>query len=102
MRHFNKYILIGLLSFTAIGCVNEEFVPEFEEAEVPMTFIATIEKGEQTKTMLGDSDDNGHRKLLWNPGDSIGIVSGWYSSINKFVNTNKEASEKGEVGQDRS
>ena len=45
MRHFNKYILIGLLSFTAIGCVNEEFVPEFEEAEVPMTFIATIEKG---------------------------------------------------------
>lgn len=95
MRHFNKYILIGLLSFTAIGCVNEKFVPEIEEAEVPMTFIATIEKGEQTKTMLGDSDDNGHRKLLWNPGDSIGIVSGWYSSINKFVNTNKETSEKG-------
>ena len=95
MKHFNKYILIGLLSFTAIGCVNEKFVPEIEEAEVPMTFIATIEKGEQTKTMLGDSDDNGHRKLLWNPGDSIGIVSGWYSSINKFVNTNKETSEKG-------
>jgi len=96
MRHINKYILTGLLSFTAIGCVNEEFVPEFKEAEVPMTFIATIEKGELTKTTLGESDEFGHRKLLWNPADSIAIATGdWYSSINKFVNTNTETSEKG-------
>ena len=95
MRLLNKHILLGLLSFTAIACVNEEFVPEVEETVgEKMTFIASLENDSETKTTLGEKDEFGHRKLLWAPEDSIGITNGEYT-INKFVNTSSEVSEKG-------
>ena len=95
MRLLNKHILLGLLSFTAIACVNEEFVPEVEETVgEKMTFVASLENDSETKTTLGEKDEFGHRKLLWAPEDSIGITNGEYT-INKFVNTSSEVSEKG-------
>lgn len=95
MKQFNKYILFSFLSLAAVGCINEEEITPVNENEaaetVKMTFTASIEDNAETKTMLGESDEYGYRQILWQPGDSIGL--GYYSTVNKFVNTKEDSSE---------
>ena len=96
MKHLNRYIFLAILTMVAAGCMNEdEIIPVDGETGVKMTFTATIEEGEDTKTILGESDEHGHRKLLWAPEDSIGIVDNDWSEIRKFVNTKPETDVNG-------
>lgn len=50
---------------------------------------AIIADGAQTKTALDGNMGDEYRPVLWQPQDSVGICSfdWWYSSLNKFVNT---------------
>ena len=72
--------------------------------KVEMTFSAVIEKEADTKTVLGGSLGDELRKVLWQPGDEIGVSAmkedtywdDYQSVVSKFVtdlSSNSESSE---------
>lgn len=98
MKRTFKYIIGITCSLAAVfSCArfDEQSVPEKGKME-HVVFSAVIEGGEQTKTALGGEMGDEYRQVLWQPGDSVGICSSdwWYSSLNKFVNTETEETAK--------
>lgn len=97
MKRTFKYIIGITCSLAAVfSCArfDEQSVPEKGKME-HVVFTAVIEGGEQTKTVLGGEMGDEYRQVLWQPQDSVGICSSdwWYTSLNKFVNTETEESE---------
>lgn len=74
---------------------ESDIVPQENKESVRMTFKATMEGRSDTKTVLGATEDGGHRKLLWYPEDSIGVYNTSEGRLAKFVNVNSETAELG-------
>lgn len=95
MKNTYKYILIAACSLASvISCVRfeEQEVPEVSK-KVAMTFDARIEGNSEakTKTILGGKMGDEYRKVLWQPGDSIGVTyTLGYGDMDKFVNVKTE------------
>ena len=97
MNKLTKYMLLSCLSFAAIGCVNEDEIVSQENSEkVHMTFTASIEIPSDTKTMLGEKDQYGYRKVLWTPEDCIGVYPSYWNKRGayEFSNITAESSDK--------
>ena len=95
MKNTYKYILIAACSLASvISCVRfeEQEVPEVSK-KVAVTFDARIEGNSEakTKTILGGKMGDEYRKVLWQPGDSIGVTyTLGYGDMDKFVNVKTE------------
>lgn len=96
MRTRNIYILSACLA-AALSCT--EFQEETLESAVvdivEMTFTANIcdESDSETKTVLDGQLGDNLRKVLWTPGDEIGIAASNSSVVERFENTESENSE---------
>ena len=98
MKRTIKYIIGITCSLAAVfSCArfDEQHAPGKGKME-HVVFTAVIEGGEQTKTILGGEMGDEYRQVLWQPGDSVGICSSdwWNTTLNKFVNTETDESEK--------
>ncbi len=98
MKRTFRYIIGITCSLAAMfSCArfDEQIAPGKGKME-KVVFSAVIEGGEQTKTVLGGEMGDEYRQVLWQPEDSVGICSSdwWYTSLNKFVNTETEETEK--------
>ena len=99
MKNTFRYLFIFACSLaTVASCATFEEQEDAPVAEpkVKMTFTAEIEGNDDadTKTVLGGQMGDQYRKVLWEPGDSIGISHAiYYNHMDKFVNTEKEISE---------
>ena len=104
-----KYLFIFLTVLSAVfACeqIDESNLGGKETVEmVPMSFTAVIEKDADTKTVLGDGDTENLKKVLWQPGDKIGVstfvedVYDYYtqwSDVLEFTSTLTESSEVSE------
>lgn len=100
MRLRNIYILSACLA-AAFSCTEfqDENIEMNEVEKVEMTFTATIcdESDAETKTILDGQLGDDLRKVLWTPGDTIGVTIRNHNpgSIAPFANTLKENSENG-------
>ena len=105
----NKYILIFFAILSAVfSCAKvDESQLEGENStveKVEMTFKAVIEKEVDTKTVLDGNLGDELRKVLWQPGDAIGVsaektVVYWedcISYVSKFTSTIASKSESSE------
>lgn len=72
-----KYLFIFLTILSAVfACeqIDESALGEKVVVEkVPMSFTAVIERDKDTKTVLSESDSENLKKVLWQPGDAIGV-----------------------------
>ena len=77
MRTRNIYILSACLA-AVLSCTEfqEENIEVNEAEKVAMTFTASIcdETDPETKTVLDGQLGDELRKVLWSPGDEIGII----------------------------
>lgn len=98
MKKLHIYSLITLILLSLAGCTQKEETaipnPTFEAS-----FTATMEGGDGTKALLGDTEEGGYRSLLWEPGDSIEILCrslDYVSSYtgHKFVNIETQDSHQ--------
>ena len=105
MKH--KYGILFLAVLSAVfSCVqvDESTLDEQTVVEkVAMTFTATIEKNQDTKTELGGDFSDALRKVYWQPGDRIGVTTGGdeqeyagYPPVELFTSTASELAEKSE------
>ena len=96
MKKTFKYLFIltcSLASVVSCARFDEQSVPE-QETKVKMTFTAQIEGDAETRTVLGGKMGDEYRKVLWQPGDSIGVLNNLgYEYMHKFVNIEDEVSE---------
>ena len=96
MKKTLKYLFIltcSLASVVSCARFDEQSVPE-QETKVKMTFTAQIEGDAETRTVLGGKMGDEYRKVLWQPGDSIGVLNNLgYEYMHKFVNIEDEVSE---------
>lgn len=98
MKKLDIYSLITLILLSLVGCTQKE------ETAIPnptfkASFTATMEGGDGTKALLGDTEEGGYRSLLWEPGDSIEILCrslDYVSSYtgHKFVNIETQDSHQ--------
>ena len=78
MKMKNRYIFICLMALSAVfACerVEEISQPDQEQSaveKVSMTFSAVIES-DKTKTALVEGEENGVKKVVWQPGDAIAV-----------------------------
>ena len=97
MKNTFKYMLMFACSLASVlSCArfDEQEEAPVAEPKVRMTFKAEIEGDADTKTVLGGQMGDQYRKVLWEPGDSIGVMySLWYNYMEPFVNTEKEVSD---------
>lgn len=101
MKNRNIYILsAALASFFSCATVDEDSlgVQQPQQELVEMTFQAVIEDGADTKTSLDGKPGDVLRKVLWNPGDRIGIcgTSAHFAGFQEFaakIDTPSEISE---------
>ncbi len=98
MKKLHIYSLITLILLSLAGCTQKEETaipnPTFEAS-----FTATMEVGDGTKALLGETEEGGYRSLLWEPGDSIEILCrslDYVSSYtgHKFVNIETQDSHQ--------
>ena len=98
MKKLHIYSLIILILLSLAGCTQKEETaipnPTFEAS-----FTATMEVGDGTKALLGETEEGGYRSLLWEPGDSIEILCrslDYVSSYtgHKFVNIETQDSHQ--------
>lgn len=98
MKKLHIYSLITLILLSLAGCTQKEETaipnPTFETS-----FTATMEVGDGTKALLGETEEGGYRSLLWEPGDSIEILCrslDYVSSYtgHKFVNIETQDSHQ--------
>ena len=102
-----KYSILFLAVLSAVfscvqveeGVLDEQIVVE----KVAMTFTATIEKNQETKTELGGDFSDALRKVYWQPGDKIGVTTGGdeqeyagYPPVEVFTSTASELAEQTE------
>ena len=93
----NRYIYIFMMAlFAVFACERVEELSQPEKPQetvekVEMTFSAVIES-DQTKTVLGDSEVENVKKVLWQPEDAIAVSvvlpapdGGYYESWNSKV-----------------
>lgn len=96
MRTRNIYILSACLA-AVLSCTEfqEENIEVNEAEKVAMTFTASIcdETDPETKTVLDGQLGDELRKVLWSPGDEIGIAASNSSVVERFENTESENSE---------
>ena len=96
MRTRNIYILSACLA-AVLSCTEfqEENIEVNEAEKVAMTFTASIcdETDPETKTVLDGQLGDELRKVLWTPGDEIGIAASNSSVVERFENTESENSE---------
>lgn len=102
-----KYLFIFLTVLSAVfACeqIDESNLGGKETVEmVSMSFTAVIEKDADTKTVLGDGDSENLKKVLWQPGDKIGVsplatdlyYTQW-SDVSEFTSTLSESSKVSE------
>jgi len=84
----------SLASVLSCARFDEQEEAPVAEPKVRMTFKAEIEGDADTKTVLGGQMGDQYRKVLWEPGDSIGVINSlWYNYMEPFVNTEKEVSD---------
>ena len=106
MNMKNKYILIFFAVLSVVfSCVKvDESKLEGDNStveKVEMTFKAVIEKEVDTKTILDGNLGDNLRKVLWQPGDAIGVTpitfgDSWntqYAEVSKFTSTLSSESE---------
>lgn len=97
MKTTFKYMLMFACSLASVlSCArfDEQEEAPVAEPKVRMTFKAEIEGDADTKTVLGGQMGDQYRKVLWEPGDSIGVINSlWYNYMEPFVNTEKEVSD---------
>ena len=97
MKRTFKYIIGITCSLAAVfSCARFDEQPAPGKGKMEhVVFTAVIEGGEQTKTVLGGEMGDEYRQVLWQPDDSVGICSSdwYYSTLNKFVNTETEETE---------
>lgn len=99
MKNTFKYLFIFACSLaTVASCATFEEQEDAPVAEpkVKMTFAAEIEGNDDadTKTVLGGQMGDQYRKVLWEPGDSVGITNSlWYRYMDPFINTEEGISE---------
>ena len=106
MNMKNKYILIFFAVLSAVlSCAKvDESQLEGDNStveKVEMTFKAVIEKEVDTKTVLDGNLGDNLRKVLWQPGDAIGVTfrtfgDSWdprYAEVSKFTSTLSSESE---------
>lgn len=94
MKKIFTYTLLAISLFSLASCIQREEV-SLDDMTVDMVFSAVVSDHPGTRTVIdGELGDN-YRSTLWLPGDSIGITSGNYSAIHKFINTKTEESELG-------
>ena len=93
----NIYVYLLLPIFIMAGCHRiEEYCPENELVEeCDMIFYGVTESGHETKTMIDGEVGDDLRRLLWQPGDLIGVYNSGKSHFVKFENTNEETSVTG-------
>lgn len=102
-----KYLFIFLTLLSAVfACerIDESNLGGKETVEmVPMSFTAVIEKDADTKTVLGDGDSDNLKKVLWQPGDRIGVSPiatdqdyDQWSDVYEFTSPLSESSEVSE------
>lgn len=82
------------LLFSACERVEEIEAPVSGQME-EMRFVASIESGADTKTMIDGNVGDETRYLKWLPGDAIGVYNGSSGKFEKFVNVNAETSASG-------
>lgn len=93
-----RYLAVAsavIVSMISCSRIEEQEIPD-AAPKVHMTFSAEIEAKADTKTALGGNIGDEFRKVLWEPGDSIGVSS--HSSggaMDKFVNTKEQLSAVG-------
>ena len=96
MRTRNIYILSACLA-AVLSCTEfqEETLESADVDIVEMTFTANIcdESDSETKTVLDGQLGDNLRKVLWTPGDEIGIAASNSSVVERFENTESENSE---------
>ena len=87
MRTRNIYILSACLA-VVLSCTEfqEENIEVNEAEKVEMTFTASIcdETDSETKTVLDGQLGDELRKVLWSPGDEIGIAASNSSVVERF------------------
>lgn len=99
MKNTFKYLFIFACSLaTVASCATFEEQEDAPVAEpkVKMTFTAEIEGNDDadTKTVLGGQMGDQYRKVMWEPGDSVGITNSlWYRHMDPFINTEEGISE---------
>ena len=99
MKNTFKYLFIfacSLASVVSCARFDEQDDAPVAEQKVRMTFTAEIEgdTDADTKTTLGGQMGDQYRKVLWEPGDSVGITNSiWYNHMDKFINTEVGTSE---------
>ena len=99
MKNTFRYLFIfacSLASVVSCTTFDEQDDAPVAEPKVRMTFTAEIEGGSDadTKTVLGGQMGDQYRKVMWEPGDSVGITNSLgYRYMDLFINTEKESSE---------
>ena len=99
MKNTFRYLFVFACSLaTVVSCArfDEQDDAPVAEPKVKMTFTAEIEGDidADTKTTLGGQMGDQYRKVLWEPGDSVGITNSiWYNHMDKFINTEVGTSE---------
>lgn len=97
MKNTFKYMLMFACSLASVlSCArfDEQEDAPAAEPKVRMTFTAGIEGDTDTRTVLGGQMGDQYRKVLWEPGDSIGVANNLdYRNMDPFINTEKEVSE---------
>lgn len=93
-----RYLAVAsavIVSMISCSRIEEQEIPD-AAPKVHMIFNAEIEGKADTKTVLGGNMGDEYRKVLWEPGDSIGIKSNMSSGVlDKFVNTKEQLSAVG-------
>lgn len=98
----NKYLFLAIVFLALFISACTKQTPHNDEPYevVEMMFSAYVEKP-VTKTIMGEPDSLRRREILWEPEDSIGVVSVDWNTVFKFRNTYSSISDsaifKGEL-----
>ena len=96
MKKLYFYSIISVVILSLIGCTQREDV-KIPNPTVRVSLTAITEGSDETKALMGEENDDRSRSILWEPGDSIRVLTcngdeSTYLDTALFVNKSTENS----------